>query len=116
MGKKRGAKVKDPYAEVPQEFRDSMMSADEKVLNDKIAEIAKNGAALEEAKEKDEDLKAAKEAAKVCGAVYREAAKANKQKIKYIRDILAGRGKDAGDSGLPEPKDEDSGDVQQPVA
>jgi hypothetical protein len=105
MGKKRGPKTKDPYAEVPQEFRDSMMKADDKVINEKIAEIAKNNAALQEAKDQDEDLKDKKRTANEAGAVYREGAKACKQKIKYLRDILAGRGKDAGDAGLPEPKD-----------
>lgn len=102
MGRKRGGSKKDPYAEVPQEFRDAMMSADDKAINDKIAEVAKNAAALEEAKALDEDLKSAKAAASVAGAVYREGKKANMQKIKYLRDILAGRGKPAGESGLPE--------------
>lgn len=116
MGKKRGPKIKDPYAEVPQEFRDTMMAADDKTINEKIAEIAKNNAALQEAKDQDQDLKDKKAAASEAGAVYREGAKACKQKIKYLRDILAGRGRDAGDAGLPEPKDSDAGDVQQPVA
>jgi hypothetical protein len=103
MGKGRGRKPKDPFAEVPQEFRDAMAAADDAVLNARIAEIAKNDAALQEAKEKDEDLKSKKKEASVAGAVYREGQKANKQKITYIRKILEGRGKPAGESGLPEP-------------
>lgn len=103
---KRGRKPKDPFAEVPQDFRDAMMSADDKTVNDRIAEIAKNDAALQEAKDKDEDLKSIRSQLKVAGAVYSEGKKANKQKIMYLRKILEGRGKDAGDSGLAEPKDE----------
>lgn len=103
---KRGRKPKDPFSEVPSEFREAMMSAKDEEINGKVAEIAKNDAALEEAKLKDEDYIAKKREASVAGAVYREGKAANKQKIKFLRAILEGRGKDAGDSGLPEPKDE----------
>lgn len=113
---KRGRKPKDPFAEVPQEFRDAMMSADDKAINDRIAEIAKNDAALQEAKEKDDDLKNIRGQLKVAGAVYSEGKKANKQKIAYLRKILEGRGKDAGDSGLAEPKTEETApEAQQPA-
>lgn len=94
--------AKNPYSELTEDFKESINNATDDEINQKIAETAKNQAALEEAKEKDEDLKEKKAQASEAGAVYRDGKKANNQKIKYAREVLSGRGKDAGDSGLEE--------------
>lgn len=100
----RPKKVKVPFADVPEEFRNSIDSSTDEEINKKIAEVAKNDAALKEAKKADEDLKRLKEQVKVANEPYADAAKANAGRIGYARYVLSSRGKDAGDSGLDSPE------------
>lgn len=89
----------DPFKLVTKVEREEYEKLDEAQINSKIAEIAKNAAALEEEKGNDQDLARAKEAASIAGEVYRTGAKANKQRIAYLRQMLADKGKPNGDSG-----------------
>lgn len=100
---------KDPFEFVPKEFKDAVETASDEEINKRIAEVAKNDAALAEAKKKDGDLKEKKDSLKYANEPYRDGAKANKQRIAYCRLILEARGKDAGDSGL----DDTTGDLEE---
>ena len=102
MAGKRGRPAKDPYELVPAEFKDKINAAADLEVRQMIAQVSLNQAALMEAKEADEDLKQAKEAAKSAGAVYADGTKTNKQCISYGRDLLKARGKPTGDSGIEE--------------
>jgi hypothetical protein len=100
----------DPYKMVTKSEREDYEKLSEAEINGKIAEIAKNNAALEEAKTLDEDLAKAKAAVSVAGEVYRDGAKANKQRIAYLRYLLGEKGKPNGDAGLDdESEEEESG-------
>lgn len=100
----------DPFKMVTKSEREEYEALDEGQINSKIAEIAKNAAALEEAKVLDEDLAKARDAVSVASEVYRDGAKANKQRIAYLRQLLSDKGKPNGDAGLDEEsEDEESG-------
>lgn len=89
---------KDPYSKITKDERDEMDKLDEDQLNKKIAQVAKNDSAMEEARKMDEDLEQAKERLKVCQEPYKESRAANKQRIAYLRSLLSGKGKDSGTS------------------
>jgi hypothetical protein len=97
----RGRKS-NPYSMLTKDEMETFDNLKTEAIDAKIAEIAKNDAALQEAKSQDDDLKQAKLEAKEAGLVYAEGAKANRQRIKYLRGLLNGRGKDDGDSGIDE--------------
>jgi hypothetical protein len=73
----------------------------ESVIRAEISQIALNNEALSRLKEEDEDLKEKKDAAREAGAIYRDGAKQNKLQIRYLRDTLKSRGKDAGEPNSP---------------
>lgn len=100
----------DPFKMVTKSEREDYEKLDEGQINAKIAEIAKNNAALEEAKALDEDLARARDAVSVAGEVYRDGSKANKQRIAFLRQMLSDKGKPNGDAGLDEESEtEESG-------
>ena len=78
----------------------------EVALNNLIATVAKNNAAIQEAKEDDMDLLSKKEAYADASAVYRESEKMSKLKIKFIREQLKAIGKPAGEA--PASEDDES--------
>jgi hypothetical protein len=79
-----------------QYFKDTAAALSEADLRDRVAKTALDLAALQEAKEKDFDLKEKKEIAKEAGAVYREGIKASKLRTSYLRMMLEAKGKEAG--------------------
>ena len=74
------------------EFANEVEKLDTAELNNRLAQLAKDGAEVEAAKEADEPLQTARAQAKEFAAPYREAKKAIKMKSNYIIDLLKGRG------------------------
>lgn len=93
---KRGRPAKTEYQDLTTDFQDAVASMSDEDVRKRIAEVALDQAALNEAQALDEDLKTKKEEAKFAGEIYAEGNKANKLKIKYCRSILLNRGKAAG--------------------
>lgn len=89
----RGRQKKDEFADLPEEFKDAVANASEEEINTKLATIALSQQELIEAKQSDEDFQQAKAALAVAGEVYREGAKANKLKIRFIKKVLESRGR-----------------------
>lgn len=83
---------KDPFADLPDDFRDAVDAADRDGIRKLIAEAAIAQAELMEAQAQDEDYKLLKEQAREAGAVYRDGTKTNKLKIKYAKMVLEGKG------------------------
>lgn len=96
MPRGKGKKNKDPFADLSEEFRDSIATKDEAGIRSEITTAALNQVALMSAKEQDTDFHSKKEAAKEAGAVYREGSKANKLKIEFCKRELESRGKESG--------------------
>lgn len=95
-----GRPKKDKFDDLDKDFKEEAEKLDEGQLRTKISEIALNQEALMEAKEQDQDLAQKKEQAKEAGAVYREGSKANKLRVRYLRQMLDAKGKATGESGL----------------
>lgn len=106
MPRKGFKKSKDPWAGLDKDFRDAVPGMDEKELRNRVAQVALNQEALEEAKTKDADYQEAKDRFSNAGAVYRDGKKRNKLMTKYLRYILDVKCKPTGDSGLDEPAKE----------
>lgn len=87
------AKVeKNPYEDVPEEWRESVESATTEEIKKKVAEVALAQAELMKAKKDDADLADRREQYKEAGAIYREGSKMNKCKIEYAKMVLDSRG------------------------
>lgn len=80
--------VKEEYPE----FYDEVQAATAESLNDRLAQLAKDREATNDAKANDEELKAARETAKGLSAPYRDAIKLVGLKSKYIVKLLSDRG------------------------
>jgi len=91
MGRPR--KEKDPWADLPEEFKAKVTAAgiDDEAITREIREAALYRQALKEAKANDEDLKAQKAKARDAGAVYREGDKLCALKIAFCRAELKSR-------------------------
>lgn len=96
----RGRKPKDPYAGLDQDFKDAVASMKDEEIRAKIAQIAMDQQALDEAQKKDGDLKEKKEVVKYAMEPYLEGRKGCQLRIKYGRMILDARGKDSGTSSV----------------
>ena len=83
---------KDPFADLPEEFRDAIDRADRDGIRKLIAQVALDQVELMDAQTKDMDYQSAKETAREAGAIYRDGTKANKLKIKYAKLVLEGKG------------------------
>lgn len=83
---------KDPFAELPTDWKDAVAQDTTEGINKRIAEVAKATEELESAKVKDQDYQEKKEALKEAGAVYREGKKANRLKTLYCIRVLKDRG------------------------
>jgi hypothetical protein len=90
---------------LPEEFVQAVDSMNEEAINALVAKVAKDDAAIQEAKEDDQQLYEAKLAYQDASALYRESAKMAKLKIKFLRERLASMGKNAGE--VPEKEDEE---------
>lgn len=87
------AKKESEFGELDQDFKNSIDSAGEVEIRQKIAQVALNEAQNQENKKQDQDLKEKKEAVKAASEQYKEATKYNKLRIAYARSILDARGK-----------------------
>lgn len=87
-------KVKDPYADLPGEWKDAVAGSTAEEINARIAEVAKAEALNQEAKSQDMDLASLKEQVKEAGAQYAEATKANKLKVRFCMRVLGDRGQE----------------------
>ena len=89
----RGRPKKDKFADLPEEFKNSVAAMDEAGIRSELAKITLAQAANLQAKEQDQDLAEKKEAAKEAGAQYREATKMNKTKVNWCKQVLEDKGK-----------------------
>jgi hypothetical protein len=88
----RKAAPKDPFADVPEDFRNGIDAMDRDDIRRAIAQVALDQAELMEAKDQDTDLQTLQEQAREAGAIYRDGTKANRLKIKYAKQVLEGKG------------------------
>lgn len=98
-------KIKDPFPLLTAAEKEELDKLSEDEINKKIAEIAKNNSALQEAKKNDEDLKKLREQVKIANEPYSLGSKTNGQRIAYLRMALDGKGKPSGDAGIPDPEE-----------
>jgi hypothetical protein len=89
----RGRPKKEPFADLSPEYRTEIENASEEDIRKKISLVALAEAENVDNKKNDEHLKEVGMALQEAGAQYKEASKANKQKIGYARSILEARGK-----------------------
>ena len=84
---------KDPFAAIPEEWRDAVAASTVEQIDARIAELAKNEEENQNNKKEDEDLAEKKEAVKFAAEGYREATKMYKLKMKYVMRVLGDSGK-----------------------
>lgn len=88
---------KDPFAAIPEEFRDTASNMDETGIRRLIAQTTLNNEELREAQENDEDLQSQKESLKIAQEPYREGFKMNRLKIRFLKQVLEDKGKPTGE-------------------
>jgi hypothetical protein len=99
----RPAKEKNPFDAVPEEFKEAVLKMDHNDIRLKISEVTLNQVAMNALEKEDGDLQEKKLQAKEAGAIYKEAKKANSQKILFAKQVLKDRGQkvyDASESEL----------------
>jgi len=94
----RRGKKKDKFADLEEEFRAKVQGSSDAEIKTLTAEATLNHAELMAQKEKDQDLKEARERASEAGAIYREGTKRYKLKVGFCKLVLETRGKPAGDA------------------
>lgn len=87
--------AKDPFEDLPSDFKDAMEASSAEQLKQTLANIATNEETNLSAMKADEDLQKLREQVSEAGRGYREATKMNKTKTKFIRRILADKGDEA---------------------
>lgn len=88
----RPKKIKEPFADVPEEFKDTIDGLSRDEIRLRIATVALAQLELMEAQAADEDYQRLKAEFKEAGAVYREGTKANRGKIAYARSVFEAKG------------------------
>ena len=86
-------KKRDTFADLPDDWKTETDQSSIEDINAKIVDLTLNEAANLQAKSEDQDLKEKKEAVKFASEGYRESTKGYRLRIKYIRQVLEGRGK-----------------------
>ena len=89
----RGRPKKNPYDDLPQDFKDTVANLPSPELMDRVAKVAMAEEENRKLMKEDQDLKEKKEAVKEASAGYREATAAHGLQIRYMKEILEGRGK-----------------------
>ena len=84
--------AKDPFEDLPMEFKEAMEKSSVEELKQTLANIATNEETNVSAQKADEDLQQLREKVTVASKAYREATKMNKLKTKFCRRILADKG------------------------
>lgn len=85
-------KDKEPFSELPEEFREAVESMNVEEIKQRIAIVALDQVELMKAKKEDQDLFEKKEVYKEAGALYREGSKLNKSKIEYCKVMIDNKG------------------------
>lgn len=88
----KGKGKKDPFADLPEEFKDKVMGGTAEEIQAEVSKISMAQEELMEAKEEDEDYKQKAAEFTFAGAVYKDGTKANKLKIRFIRQAMKSRG------------------------
>lgn len=83
----------NPYADLPEEYKDAVESGTDDEIRRRVAEVAFAEQENLRLKADDQDLAEKKAAAKGAGEQYSDATKMNRLKIKYAHSVLEGRGK-----------------------
>jgi predicted ATP-grasp superfamily ATP-dependent carboligase len=89
----RGRKKKLPFEDLPEDWRIEVEQSKTEEINTKIVELSVAEVENQQAKAIDPDLKEKKDAVKFASEGYREATKGYKLRMKYILQVLEGRGK-----------------------
>ena len=84
---------KDPYSNLPNEFKEKVEAATDEGLVEILGEVAKNEELNRRNKEDDQDLNEKKAASDMAAEGYKEATKANRLKTRYVYDLLRARGR-----------------------
>ena len=92
-GGKRGRPKKNPFDDLPEEFKTTMDSATEAERRNVVARVAMAEEENKKNMKEDQDLAEKKSAVKEASVQYRAATKMNSLKIRYIKDILEASGK-----------------------
>ena len=88
----RGKKKEDPFASLPEDFRDNVASYSTDELKGLVAKVAMANEDLRQMQGDDQDLAEKKEAAKEANKVYAEGFKENRLKIQFLKQALESRG------------------------
>lgn len=86
-------KKKLPFEDLPEEWCAEIDQSSVEAINTKIVELTIAETENQEAKKQDGDLAEKKEAVKFASEGYREATKGYKLRMRYILQVLEGRGK-----------------------
>lgn len=89
---KEKAEKKDPFIDVPEEFKDAIVGMSVEEIKRRIAQVALDQVELMKAKKEDGDLLEKKEAYKEAGQGYREGTKLNRVKIEFCKQIIDNKG------------------------
>ena len=83
---------KDPFIDVPEEFKDAVAGMNVDEIKQRIAQVALDQVELMKAKKEDGDLLEKREAYKEAGMGYREGTKMNRVKIEYCKQMIDNKG------------------------
>ena len=86
-------KKKEPFADLPQEFKDTVDNCDEKQCREQLAKIGLAQDEVLESKKNDQHLREAGEVYKDAGQQYRDGTKSNRLKTRYVVERLKAMGK-----------------------
>ena len=84
---------KDPYENLPDEFKSKVEGATDEQILEFLGEVAKAEELNRRLKEDDQDLGEKKAAYDMAAEGYKEASKSNRLKTRYLYDLLRARGK-----------------------
>jgi len=90
--KKEKKTLADIIREEYPEFFDEVQALSVEELNTRLATLAKNAEEVEESKENDEELRAAKATASELAAPYRDAKNAIRKKNKFVISLIKDKG------------------------
>lgn len=85
-------KKKSQFADLPEEFKDSVSSMNPIQVREEIAKVALAEEEMQRAKKADGDLAEKQEVLKYAMEPYRAGTKMNRLKIQFLRQVLSDRG------------------------
>jgi hypothetical protein len=90
---KKGRPAKGPFDDLAAEFKDAAQSMSEQEVRDLVAKVAMAEEENKKNMKEDQHLQECKLQCKEASAQYREASKQNSLKVRFLKDVLEGRGK-----------------------